>query len=222
MQVRHILFPVDQQGCDMNLYSRLGLRPVINVSGTMTWLGASIADPSVAQAMAEILPQFVEIADLQRRAGALIAKTCGAEAGFVTASCSAGVTLAVAACMTGDNLAAIERLPDTRGLKSEVVIQMGHFVNYGAPVNQAIRLAGASVVPVGQATEAYGYQLDGAITAQTSAAVFVLSHHTVAFGQIPFETFVTVAHARGVPVIVDAASEYDMTSFVARGADLAL
>src|SRR3546814_17566874 len=85
--------------------------------------------------------------------------------------------------MTGKNLAAIERLPDAAGLKDEVVIQTGHIVSYGAPVDQAIRLAGARVVPVGQATSAYGYQLDGAITARTAAALYVVSHHTVQFGK---------------------------------------
>lgn len=206
----------------MDLHTRLGLRPVINVSGTMTSLGASIAVPAAVDAVAEILPRFVEIADLQRRASAVIARACGAQAGFVTASCSAGITLAIAGTMTGDDLAAVERLPDSSGLKHEVVVQTGHLVNYGAPVDQAIRLAGARVVAVGQATEAAGYQLAGALGPQTAAALYVVSHHTAAYGLIPFATFVDTAHAKGVPVIVDAASEYDLTGFIARGADIAL
>lgn len=206
----------------MDLHTRLGLRPVINVSGTMTSLGASIAVPAAVDAVAEILPRFVEIADLQRRASAVIARACGAQAGFVTASCSAGITLAIAGTMTGDDLAAVERLPDSSGLKHEVVVQTGHLVNYGAPVDQAIRLAGARVVAVGQTTEAAGYQLAGALGPQTAAALYVVSHHTAAYGLIPFATFVDTAHAKGVPVIVDAASEYDLTGFIARGADIAL
>ncbi len=77
--------------------------------------------------------------------------------------------------MTGADLAAIERLPDASGLKDEAVILAGHMVNYGAPVEQAIRLAGAKVVPVGQATSSYGWQLAGAITERTAAAVYVVS-----------------------------------------------
>ena len=206
----------------MDFRRRHGLRPVINVSGTMTSLGASIAVVPVIEAIAEVLPQFVEIDDLQRRASAVIAAACGSEAGYVTASCSAAITLTIAATMTGDNLGLIERLPDTAGLRNEVVVQTGHLVNYGAPIDQAIRLAGARPVPVGAATEAHGYQLDGAIGERTTAALFVVSHHTQQYGMIPFEEFVAVAHARGVPVIVDAASEYDLTSFLARGADVAL
>ena len=57
----------------------------------------------------------------------------------MTASCSAAISLACAAAMTGKDLAAIERLPDTTGLKDEVLIQTGHMVSYGAPVEQGIR-----------------------------------------------------------------------------------
>ncbi len=126
-----------------DIRARLGLRPIINVSGTMTALGASIAVPEAISAVAAILTEFVEIDDLQRRASAAIARLCGAEAGFVTASCSAAITLGIAGAMTGDDLAAIERLPDTAGLKHEVIIQAGHMVSYGAPIEQAIRLTGA-------------------------------------------------------------------------------
>lgn len=199
-----------------------GLRPVINVSGTMTSLGASIVVPRAVEAVAAILGEFVEIDDVQRKASRVIARLTGGEAGFVTASASAGITLAVAGAMTGDDLAAIERLPDTGRLKNEVLIQAGHMVSYGAPVEQAIRLAGAKVVQVGQATSAYGYQLAGAITEQTAAAVYVVSHHVVEYGQLPLEEFAEICHAKGVPVIVDAASEYDLKGFLKRGGDVAV
>ncbi|WP_206997046.1 aminotransferase class V-fold PLP-dependent enzyme [Trinickia mobilis] len=206
----------------MDIRSRFGLRPVINVSGTMTSLGASIVGPQAVDAVAGILPQFVEIDDLQRRASAAIAAACASESGYVTASCSAAITLAIAATMTGDDLGLVERLPDTTGLSNEVVVQTGHLINYGAPVDQAIRLAGARAVPVGAATEAHGYQLAAAISERTTAALFVVSHHTVSYGLIQLEEFVAVAHDKGVPVIVDAASEYDLKRFIAAGADLAL
>ncbi|PWK61950.1 L-seryl-tRNA(Sec) selenium transferase [Aminobacter sp. AP02] len=205
-----------------DIRSRLGLRPVINVSGTMTSLGASIVVPQAVEAVSAILSEFVELGDLHRRASTVIADLTGAEAGFITASCSAAISLAVAAAMTGPDLAAIERLPDTTGLKDEILIQSGHLVSYGAPVDQAIRLTGAKVVPVGQATSASAYQLRGAITERTAAAVYVVSHHVVDYGQIPLKIFAAVAHERGVPVIVDAASEYDLAGFLADGADLVL
>ncbi|MVA78317.1 aminotransferase class V-fold PLP-dependent enzyme [Agrobacterium vitis] len=201
---------------------QIGLRPVINVSGTMTSLGASIVVPEAIAAMTAILPQFVEISDLQRKASAIIARLTGAEAGFVTASCSAGISLAVAGTITGPDLLAIEKLPDVNTTKNEVLVQMGHLVSYGAPVDQSIRLAGGKVVLVGQATSAHRYHMENAINENTAAAVYVVSHHVVHYGLLHLKEFVEIAHARGVPVIVDAASEYDLRIFLDQGADIAL
>ncbi|MCY1666711.1 aminotransferase class V-fold PLP-dependent enzyme [Rhizobium sp. SL86] len=205
-----------------DLRARLGLRPVINVSGTMTSLGASIVVPEAIAAMAEILPHFVEINDLQRKASAVISRLTGGEAGFVTASCSAGISLAVAGAITGPDLLAIERLPDVATEKNEVLVQMGHVVSYGAPVDQSIRLAGGKVVMIGQATSTHRYHMENAITERTAAAVYVVSHHVVDYGLLHLSEFVEIAHARGIPVIVDAASEYDLRKFLATGADMAL
>ncbi|MCV9946479.1 aminotransferase class V-fold PLP-dependent enzyme [Rhizobium sp. BT-175] len=200
----------------------LGLRPVINVSGTMTSLGASIVVPEAISAMTSILPHFVEINDLQRKASVVIARLTGGEAGFVTASCSAGISLAVAGAITGNNLLAIEKLPDVVPEKNEVLVQMGHVVSYGAPVDQAIRLAGGKVVLVGQATSTHRFHMENAITDKTAAAVYVVSHHVVDYGLLNLKEFVEIAHAKGVPVIVDAASEYDLRIFLEQGADIAL
>ena len=200
----------------------IGLRPVINVSGTMTSLGASIVVPEAIEAMASILPHFVEINDLQRKASGVSARLTGGEAGFVTASCSAGISLAVAGAITGNNLLAIERLPDVVPEKNEVLVQMGHVVSYGAPVDQAIRLAGGKVVLVGQATSTHRFHMENAITDKTAAAVYVVSHHVVDYGLLNLKEFVEIAHAKGVPVIVDAASEYDLKIFLEQGADIAL
>src|SRR5215213_10098727 len=197
----------------------LGLRQIVNVSGTMTALGASIAVPEAIDAMSRGLPQFFDMTALHRYASTVIADLTGGEAGFVTASCASGITIAVAAAMTGADLSAIERLPDASGVKNEVLILSGHMVSFGAPVEQMIRLAGATIVPVGQATSSYAYQLAGAITDRTAAALFVVSHHVVDYAQVPLKTFIKVCHARGVPVIVDAASEYNLRMFLAAGAD---
>ena len=64
-------------------------------------------------------------------------------------------------------------------MKNEAVVQMGHLCSYGAPLEQAIRLSGARPVVIGQATSAYRYQMEAAITERTAAAVYVVSHHVV-------------------------------------------
>src|SRR5262249_263616 len=155
-------------------------------------------------AVASILPRFVEIAALQRAASATIARLCGSEAGFVTASTAAAITLAVAGAMTGLDRAAIARLPNASGLKHRIPVQAGPLISYGAPVDQAVRLAGAGISVVGQATSAAEYELDAALTPETAAALYVVSHHAVRIGMIPLERFAEIAHGHGVPVIVDA------------------
>lgn len=206
-----------------DIRANLGLRPIINVSGTMTNLGASIIVPEAIAAMTAIAPQFIELDALHRKASSVVARLTGGEAGFVTASCASGIALAIAGAMTRDDLLAIERLPDdTSGLKTETVIQVGHMVSFGAPVDQSIRLAGGKVVPVGTVSSSYAYQLESAINERTAAALYVVSHHTVQFGMIALEQFAQICKARGVPVIVDAASEYDLKGFLAWGADVVI
>ncbi|HTO85886.1 MAG TPA: hypothetical protein VMQ73_26940 [Methylomirabilota bacterium] len=203
-----------------DIRTQFGLRRIINVSGTMTSLGASIVVPEAVETIHGLLTEFVEINELHRRASEAIARATGAEAGCITASCSSGISIAVAGCMTGADLARIEQLPDTTGMKDEILIQVGHLVHYGAPIEQAIRLTGAECVPVGQATYARPYHLIGKMTERTAAAVYVVSHHAVQYEQIGLAEFCDICRTRGVPVIVDAASEYDLRGFLAKGADL--
>ncbi|MRS16316.1 aminotransferase class V-fold PLP-dependent enzyme [Enterobacteriaceae bacterium RIT691] len=203
------------------LAKALNLTPVINVSGTMTYLGASIVVPQAIEAMTKILPEFVKMEELQRFASRTIARLTGSEAGFITASCASGISLAIAGCMTKDNLLAVEALPETAA-PYDVVIQAGHNVSYGAAVDQAVRLTGARCVQAGQATQCQPYHLEQSINENTVAALYVVSHHVVEYGQLPLSLFCEIAHARGVPVIVDAASEYDLRRFLADGADIVL
>jgi L-seryl-tRNA(Ser) seleniumtransferase len=188
----------------------------------MTALGASSVSAEVIAAATSILPRFVLMTELQAAASRAIAEATGAEAGCITASVASGISVAVAACMTGVELSRIEQLPDTRGLRNEVLLQKGHDVNFGASISQMIGLTGAQVVEVGTATSCGAYQLRGAMTEQTAAAVYVVSHHTVQSGLIDLQTFCTVCHEAGVPVVVDAASEYDLRGFLSQGADVVL
>ncbi|TPJ83351.1 aminotransferase class V-fold PLP-dependent enzyme [Mesorhizobium sp. B2-5-13] len=204
----------------LSIRERLGLRPIINVSGTMTALGASIMVPEAIQAMAEIAPEFVEIDDLQRKASDVIARLTGAECGFVTASAAAGIVMTVAGAMTGQRLLAIERLPlDTAGLRTEVIVQWGHVVGYGNSIDQAIRLCGGKPVLAGAVSSTQPYQVEEAINEHTAAGIYVVAHSTIAYGMLALADFAAICHAKSVPVIVDAASEYDLRYFLAQGAD---
>jgi L-seryl-tRNA(Ser) seleniumtransferase len=199
-----------------------GLRRIINVSGTMTSLGASVAAPSVRAATSEAMGHFVNIHELQAEASRVIARATGAEAGCITASASAAVSLGIAGCMTGLAPGRVEALPRDPGPRHAVAVQSGHLCNYGAPIETAIRLTGADVRQIGTSTLVADYQLEAALDETVAAALYVVSHQVVHYGQIPLARFAEIAHAKGVPVIVDAASEYDLTGFLHQGADLVI
>ncbi|WP_128255606.1 aminotransferase class V-fold PLP-dependent enzyme [Falsirhodobacter deserti] len=209
-------------GIDWSWHDAQGYGRMVNVSGTMTSLGGSMTSERVAQATAAVMTRFVRIHEMQSRASQVIAKLTGAEAGFLTASASAGISLSVAAAITGLDPARAEALPNDPGPRNGVAVQMGHLCEYGAPVSQAIALAGGQMRVVGQSTLAKDYQLDAVLDETCAAALYVISHHVVDYGMIPLRTFIEIAHARGVPVIVDAASEYDLTGLLAQGADIVI
>jgi L-seryl-tRNA(Ser) seleniumtransferase len=201
---------------------RLGVSPVINLTGTLTTLGGISARVEAIEAAAAMMGRGVDIVELQARASQIIAGVTGAEAGFISACSAAGICMAIAGTMTGDRMSAVEQLPDTNGLKNEVVIQTGHLINYGHPIEQDIRITGARVIPFGAVNSATQAQLSGVIGPATTAALYVVSHHCASDGQIPFADFARICHEQGVPVIVDLAAEYDMTGFHNAGADMTI
>jgi L-seryl-tRNA(Ser) seleniumtransferase len=206
-----------------DVYEEYHLRRVVNASGTLTTYGQSSILPSAVEAIQEAAGLFFEMNVLHARASELIAQVSGAEAGFVTSCAAAGITLGIAACMTGTDPAKIAQLPDTNGMKNEVIMQMGHAVDYGAPVTQGIRLAGAQVKLVGTINGTARNLLAASFGPNTVAAMYVVSHHTAQFGCVPLEAFVETAHAAGVPVVVDmAAEEHMLPKVVATGADIVI
>lgn len=205
----------------MDLYEKYRLTRVINACGKMTHLAGAIVLPEVVEEVTHAMGCFYDLDELQERAGEVIVRATGAQWGCVTACTAAGITLGVAASMTGNDLGRVGQLPDTTGMANEVVIQKGHAVNFGAPVTQMIRLAGAAAVEVGTVHRSTGEQLRHALGDRTAAVLFVVSHHTVRYGALPLTRVVGIAHEHGVPVIVDGAAQ----SFVIRkildaGADL--
>jgi L-seryl-tRNA(Ser) seleniumtransferase len=204
------------------IYDDLGVRTVINAAATLTRLGGSRMAPEVLAAMNEAAESFVHIDELQQAAGRVIAEVTGAEAGYVVNGAAAGLTLGMAACMAGLDVAKMDRLPDTTGIKHEVVVQKGHRNFY----DHAIRATGAKFVEVGYlgypgAGGTYAWQIEEAITDDT-AAVFCPILRTP--GTLPLPEVAEIAHAKGVPVIVDAAAELpprdNLRRFIREGADL--
>src|SRR5262245_59282919 len=163
---------------------------------------------------------LVNLDELNEAAGAAIARMLGAEAAFVTAGASAGLILQAAACIAGSDPGQITRLPDTRGMRNEIVIQRAHRFAY----DQAYRVAGGVLVEIGLAPRTQPYELQEAITERTAAVAYLVSPFTSPPGVLTLEQVVAVARKRGVPVIVDAASmlppRENLTKFLRQGADL--
>jgi len=203
-------------------FVRYGLRRVINASGTETPYGGSPVRDEVIEAVRALVPHSVFMADLQQAAGRTIAAAFNCEAGGVTGCTAASIAMAVAGCMTGTDRGRVDQLPDTTGMRNEVVIQKGHVVDYGHDVTQNIRVAGSRVVEIGVATDCQTYQLQHALGERTAAALYVVSHLTVQHRMIGLQDFCAICHAASVPVIVDAASVPDPRPYLAAGADLVL
>jgi uncharacterized pyridoxal phosphate-dependent enzyme len=105
-----------------NIYTKLGLTPIINARGTWTYTSASIELPEVILAKQEAALHFVDMWELERAVGKRLAELSGAESGMVTAGAAAALAVGAAACMAGTDPAKVWQLPDTTGMKHEVIM----------------------------------------------------------------------------------------------------
>jgi seryl-tRNA(Sec) selenium transferase len=124
-----------------NVYTRLGVKTVINCRGTWTYLSGSLEFPEVRQAQLEASEYFVNMLDLQRAVGRRLSELTGAESGIITSGSAGAMAAATAGCMAGTDDKYIWQLPDTTGLKHEVIMVGGR-----SAFDSAIRLTGAKLV----------------------------------------------------------------------------
>ncbi len=198
---------------DSNIYSRLGLRPLINGVGVVTHLGGSLMPPEVVRAMEEASKYFIPLTELQKKVGARIAELLGAPAAMVTGGCAAAITLGTAACVAGGDPEKLRRLPDTTGMKNEIVQQKSHRGGY----EQQMLLVGAKIVWVETREE-----LDRAIHERTAMMFFY--NEMEPEGKIGRHEWIRVGKERGVPTFNDAASDTPpverLSQYVREGFDL--
>jgi D-glucosaminate-6-phosphate ammonia-lyase len=204
-----------------SIYDRMGVRRVINACGATTAVGGTLMDPRVLAAMADASQAYVSLDELNARVGERIAEITGAEAGYVTCGSCAAMVIAAAACIAGSDPQRIRQLPDTAGMRDEIVIHRCHRIDY----DQMYRVAGGRLIEYGVPFETAAEDLEETITERTAAVVYHDSP-TAEPGALDFQTAVSVAHARGVPVIVDAASTLPPVDHLRRwirwGADLVI
>ncbi|MDA0262718.1 MAG: aminotransferase class V-fold PLP-dependent enzyme [Chloroflexi bacterium] len=200
-------------------YQRLGVKPVINATGSVTKYGGTRTRPEVMEVMAGAARIMVNVDELNRKAGEEIARITGAEAGFVCSGAAGGLVLQAAACIAGKDPVKMRRLPDTTGMKREIIIQNMHRF----PYEQAYRAGGAKLVEIGDSRYSHPWELEGAIGENTAAVAFLCAPLTNRRA-IPLPQVCEIAHSRGVPVIVDAASmlppRENLKRYLADGADM--
>lgn len=205
----------------MGIYEDIGVRPVINAIGTATRYGGALMNPKILETMLVASQEFCLLDELHEKAGERVAKMLSVEASYITASAACGLVITTAACMTGSDQDRIRQLPDTTGMRYEVVIQKSHRIAY----DQAIRLTGARLIELDDTNGIPTEAMREAIGKNT-AAVFYLGKNFQKDNSVPLERVAAMAHAAGVPVIVDAASECPpistLTRFTKAGADLVI
>src|SRR5580704_1726091 len=172
-----------------NVYGRLGVKTVINCRGTWTYLSGSLQFPEVRAAQNEAAHYFVNMVELQQAVGRKLAELTGAESGLITSGAAGAMAASTAACMAGSDPQKIWQLPDTTGMKHEVIMIGGR-----SAFDNAIRLTGAKLVLVETPDE-----IANAVTADTAMI------YTTDLGD-KLTREVGIAKEHNVPMLLDDAA----------------
>ncbi len=194
-------------------FQELGVKPFINAAGTYTTLTASLMHPEVVQAIEFASKRFVRLQEVHDAVGKRIASLVGSEAAMVSAGAASALTLGTAACMTGSNREFILRLPDSTGMKNEVVVQKSHRYGY----DRAVRNCGTRFVEVETREE-----LERAVNDRTAMMLFFNANDKV--GKIKAAEFVELGKKHKVPTFTDAAADVppveNLSKYIKMGFDL--
>jgi L-seryl-tRNA(Ser) seleniumtransferase len=191
-----------------NIYTRIGVKPLINARGTWTYLCGSLEIPATRKALEEASHYFVDMFDLQAGVGRRLAELSGAESGMITSGSAGAIAMATAGCIAGTDPNHVWQLPDTTGLKNEAVIMPRR-----SAFDSAIRLAGGKLVVV-ETVE----KLQAAITLQTAMLYTDWANDDLIQG------ILRVTKPAGVPILVDLADRIppfsNFTHYAKLGVDM--
>lgn len=151
--------------------------------------------PEVVDAMRYAAVNKVRISELHDAVGTKIAELVGSESAMVTSGATASIVLATAACMTLGDEQKMLKLPDTGGMKREIVIQKRHRYMY----DRALGVAGGVLVEVDSEQS-----LREAVNENTAMLFFLKP--TRQGDDIPAERYIALARELGVPSFCDAAT----------------
>jgi L-seryl-tRNA(Ser) seleniumtransferase len=203
------------------VYKRLGVKPIIHAAGTTTLYSGTRMPPEVLRAMEEASRVFVHMGELNRKASDAIARLTGAEAGMVTSGSAAGLVLQAAACIAGTDPARIRHLPDSTGMRNEIIIHRAHRIQY----DQAYTIGGGRLVEIGNTRTSQAWELEVAISERTAAVAYIVTPLT-SRRILTLEQVVEISHRYNLPVIVDAASTLppreNLYRYTRAGADMVI
>ena len=162
--------------------------------------------------MEESTNNWCAIWELEDKVGKEIARICAAEAAHVTSGSFAALVLSAAACIAGKDPEKMRRLPDTSGMKNEIIIQRNlRGAHTGEPgmYDRSMEVPGGKFVQIGH--EVYGARpedLEAAFSERTAAIHFMVPDYPDSRKDIlPLEQVIEIGHKHGVPIIVDAAGQ---------------
>jgi L-seryl-tRNA(Ser) seleniumtransferase len=196
-----------------NFFKELGIRTFINAAGTYTAMTGSLMHNEVTSAISYGASEFVNLDELHDKVGDRIAELLDCEYATVSSGAFGAMSIGLAGVISGMDPKKVAQLPNTKGLKNEVILQKGHNIGY----THALTNVGAKLVFVESAKE-----LKKAINKNT-AMLWFLNANTDN-GEIKQEEFVQIGKEFGIPTFIDCAADVPPVSnlfkFTKMGFDL--
>mgnify|MGYP001471440516 FL=1 len=179
-----------------NFFKELGLRTFINAAGTYTSMTGSLMPKEVIEAISYSADEYVNLDDLQDKVGERIAELLECEYATVSSGCFGAMSIGMAGVITGKDPKKVKQLPNTNGMKNEVIMQESHSIGYA----QALTNVGAKIVKVKTAK-----QLENAISNKTCMLWFLNAHTDR--GEIKWEEFISLGKKYKIPTFIDCAAD---------------
>lgn len=201
-----------QRGKGPSIYERVGVRPFINCTSDRTINGGAEALPEVIRAIEGSSHYHANLDELMQAVGPRIAELLQAPAAMVSSGCAGALTCATLACMSGGDVETLQQVPNTDGIRDEVVVPRWSRSIY----DHAVRMTGAKMINIETPED-----LEKAFGPPTFM-VFAGKQVHYPDSEIPLEMLAKAAHRHGVPVLVDAAAELPLVPdpYLAAGADM--
>lgn len=187
-------------GTTGDVYTELGVVPIINITGIISVVGGSVMKPEVMELMRQGDEHFCIIDELYVAAGKFITNLCKSPAGYtglVTNGAAASILVGFAGMMTEDYEPRLEAIPDLSYFpKTEVIIQNTHRNAF----DHQIRQLGAKLVVVNSREE-----LIAAINPRTVGVYW--SHSQADRGPVMAEDMVKICKDHNIYGYCDASAD---------------